>query len=75
MIHGKEQRLNWSERKKVVPRYIYDSPPFYQEKHEDEKLEKKTQIFEPEIFYVVGQKVTTQGKKMSRGVQLILVTT
>jgi hypothetical protein len=68
VIHGKEQKLNRLKREEVVPTYIYDSLPFYQEKHEDEELEKKAQIFEPKIFYVVGQKVATQGKKMSRGV-------
>jgi len=57
-----------------VPRYIHVSPPFYQEEHEDEELEKKAHNFEPHIHYVVEQKVTIQGIKISKGVECVLIT-
>jgi len=44
LIHGKEQKINRLEREEVVPRYIYDSPPFYQKEHEDEKLLKSSKF-------------------------------
>ncbi len=30
-----------------MPRYNFISPPYYQEEHEDQKLEERTQNFEP----------------------------
>jgi len=44
-IHGEEQRLNMLEKEEVVPRYKSTSPPYYQEEHEDEELEKKSSKF------------------------------
>jgi hypothetical protein len=46
-IHGEEQRLNMLEKEEVVPRYKSTSPPYYQEEHEDEELEKRVQNFQP----------------------------
>jgi hypothetical protein len=42
--------------------------------HGDEELEERAQNFEPQIHYVVEQKATTQGIKMSKKVEPILVT-
>ncbi len=53
LIYEEEQRLNRLEREEVVPRYKFASPPYYEEKHEDEELEKKAHNFEPQIHYVV----------------------
>jgi hypothetical protein len=39
-----------------------------------EEFEQRTQNFELLICYMVEQEVTTQGNKMSRGVELVLVT-
>ncbi len=74
LIHEEEQKLNRLEREERVPRYKFVSPLCYQEEHEDEKLEERTQNFEPQIDYVVEQEGTTQGFKMSRWVELVLVT-
>ncbi len=73
LIHGKEQTLNKLEREEVLPRYKFASPPYYKKEHEDEKLKKIAQNFEPHIHFVVEQEAITQGIKMSRGVELILV--
>ncbi len=62
------------ERKEVMPWYISVSPPYYQEEHEDQEREEITQNFEPHIPYVVEQKAAIQDIKMSRRVELILVT-
>ncbi len=35
---------------------------------------KKAQNFEPQIYYVVEQKVATQGIRMFRKVKLVLIT-
>jgi hypothetical protein len=48
------------EREEVVPRYKSISLLYYQEEHEDEKLEERAQNFEPHIHYVLEQKATTQ---------------
>jgi hypothetical protein len=41
--------------------------------HENAKLEQKTHNFEPLICYMVEQEATTQGIRMSKGVEPILV--
>jgi hypothetical protein len=61
------------KREEVVPRYKYASPPYYQEEHENEKLEERAQNFEPRIPNVVEQEATTQGIKLSKQVELVLV--
>ncbi len=66
LIHEEKQRLNRLEKEEVVPRYRSTSPPYYRQEHEDEELEKITKNFEPQIHYVVEQKATTQGIKMSK---------
>ncbi len=58
----------------MVPRYIFASPPYYEEGEENEKFEQRAQNFEPSIHYVVKQEATTQGIKISKGVELVLVT-
>jgi hypothetical protein len=58
----------------VVPRYKFASFPYYQEDHEIEELEQRVPNFEPLIRYVVEQEATIQGIRMSRGVELVLVT-
>jgi len=60
------------KREEVVPRYKSTSPPYYQE-HENEELEERAQNFEPRIHYVVEQEATTQGIKMSKQVEPILI--
>jgi hypothetical protein len=42
-------------------------------KNEDKELEKRAPNFEPYIHYVVEQKIATQGIKMSKGVERILI--
>ncbi len=74
LIHVKEQRLNMSKMEEVIPRYRSTSLPYYNKEHEDEKLEVRSQNFEPRICYVVEQEAATQSIKMSRGVESILVT-
>jgi hypothetical protein len=44
LIQEEEQRLNRSKREEVIPRYIFASPPYYQEDHENEDLNKKIKI-------------------------------
>jgi hypothetical protein len=63
-----------SEREEVVPRYRSASPPYYREDHENEEFEQRAQNFKPSIHYVVKQEVVTQGIKMSKRVEPILVT-
>ncbi len=74
MIHEEEQKLHKSKRKEVIPRYILASPPYYQKEHVDEEFEQRAQNFEPLIHYVVEQEATTQGIRMSKGVELVHVT-
>ncbi len=62
-----------SKREEVVPRYISTSPHYYWEDHENAKFEQRTQNFELLIRYMVEQEVVTQGIKMSKGVESILV--
>jgi hypothetical protein len=73
LMYEKEHRLNMLEKEEVVPRYKLASPPYYRKGHQDEELEEKAQNFEPQIHYVVDQKVATHGVKMSKGVESILV--
>jgi hypothetical protein len=40
LIQEKEQRLNMSERKEVVLRYTYVSPPYYQDNKLNEEFEQ-----------------------------------
>jgi hypothetical protein len=44
LIHEEKQRLNKLKKEEVMPRYRYASPPYYQEKHEDQELEEKLKI-------------------------------
>jgi hypothetical protein len=74
LIHGKEQKLNKSEKEEVISRYKFVLPIYYREEHEDEELEERVQKFEPYIHYVVEQEVIIQGIRMSKGVEPILVT-
>jgi hypothetical protein len=53
-----KNRNSTSQKREVVPRYKYVSPPYYQE-HEDEELEERAQNFEPHIHYVVEQEAIT----------------
>ncbi len=69
-----EQIFNRLEREEVIVRYIFASPLYYQEEHENEKFEQRVQNFEPLIHYVVEQKTTIQGIKMSTRVGLVLIT-
>jgi hypothetical protein len=62
------------KKEEIILRCRSTSPPYYQEEHEDEKLEKITQNFELEIHYVLEQKVATKGIKTSRGVHMIFIT-
>ncbi len=43
----------------MLPRYIYVSPPYYQEDHENEEFEQKVHNFELLVCYVVEQEVAT----------------
>jgi hypothetical protein len=61
------------KREEVVPRYKFVSPPYYRKDHENEKFEQRAHNFEPLIHYLVEQEVITQGIKMSKGVELVLV--
>jgi hypothetical protein len=61
------------KREEIVQRYKFASPPYYQEEHQNEKLEERAQNFEPRIYYVVEQETTTQGIKMSKQVEPVLV--
>jgi hypothetical protein len=63
-----------SKKEEVVPRYRPASPPYYQEGQENEKFEQKTHNFEPLIHYVVEQEVGIQGIRISKGVELVLIT-
>jgi hypothetical protein len=58
-IYEEEQIFNKLEKEEIVPRYIFVSPFYYQEDHENEKFEQITQNFEPPIHYVVEQKAIT----------------
>jgi hypothetical protein len=59
LIQEKKQGLNRSERKEVVPRYIFASLPYYQDGKVSEEFEQGTQNFKPPICYVIEQKATT----------------
>ncbi len=72
LMYEKKQRFNRLEREEVVPRYRSASPPYYWK--ENLELEERALNFEPQIHYVVEQEATTQGIKMSRGVELVIVT-
>ncbi len=73
LIQKEGQILNMS-KKKVVTRYRSISPHYYQEGQENEEFEQKAHNFEPLIHYVVEQEVATQGIRMSKGVEPILIT-
>jgi hypothetical protein len=74
LMYEEEQRFNMSKKEEVVSRYKLASPPYYRKEHEDEELEERAQNFELQIHYVVEQKAITMGIRMSKGVELILVT-
>jgi hypothetical protein len=57
----------------VVLKYKFVSPPYYWEGQKNEKFEQKTQNFELPIHYVVEQEVITQGIRICKGVELVLV--
>jgi hypothetical protein len=63
-----------SKREEVVLRYIYASPPCSRNGQENEGFKQRAQIFEPMIHYIIEQEVATQGIRMSRGVELVFVT-
>jgi hypothetical protein len=46
-----------------VPKYIYDSPPFYQEEHENEKLEKKLKILNLKFIMWLSKKLQLKASK------------
>ncbi len=58
----------------MVPKYIFASLIYYRKDHENAEFEQRAQNFEPLIRYMVEQETTTQGIRMSRGVELVLVT-
>jgi hypothetical protein len=62
------------EREEVVPRYKYASPLYYWKGRENEEFDQRAQNFEPLIHSIVEQEDITQGIKISRGVESILVT-
>ncbi len=62
------------EREEVVLKYKFTSPPYYQEGQENEEFEQRAQNFEPLIHYVVEQEAVTQGIKISKRVESVLVT-
>jgi predicted glycosyltransferase len=74
LILKEEQKFNKSKREEIVPRFRSTSPFYYRKEHEDEELEEIIQNFERQIHYVVEQEAPTQGVKLSRGVELVLVT-
>ncbi len=74
LIQEEEQRLNRSERKEIVLRYRFASPPYYQDGWVNEEFEQRAQDFEHPICYVVKQKAVTQGIIMSKGIEPILIT-
>jgi hypothetical protein len=75
LMYEEEQRFNMSKKEEVVPRYKLVLPPYYWKEHEDEdQLEERAQNFELQIHYVVEQKAITLGIRMSKRVELILVT-
>jgi hypothetical protein len=57
----------------VLPRYKSTSPPYYWEGQKNEEFEQRAQNFEPWIHYVVEKEAKTQGIKISRRVELVLV--
>ncbi len=63
-----------SKREEVLPRYIFASPPYYWNSQKNEKFGQKSQNFEPLIHYVIEQKVETQGIRMFKGVEPVLLT-
>jgi hypothetical protein len=73
-MYDEEQKLNKSKREEVMLRYRSTSPPYYKKERQDEELEERTQNFEPQIHYVVEQETVTQGIRMSRGVESIIIT-
>jgi hypothetical protein len=62
-----------SEREEVLRRYIFSLPPYYQNDQKNKEFEQRAQNFEPSIHYVIEQNITTQGIKMSKGVEPVLV--
>jgi hypothetical protein len=74
LIQEEEHRFNKLKREGVVPRYKFASLFYYRGGQNNEKFEQKVQNFDFLIHYVVEQKATIQGIKMSRRVELVLVT-
>jgi hypothetical protein len=70
MVNNNDNKL---EKEEVVPRYKYVSPFYYREDHENEEFKQRIHNFERTIHYVVEQEVATEGIKMSRGVELVLI--
>jgi len=74
LIQKEEHKLNKSKREEVVPRYKSVSFPYCRNGQENEELKQRAQNFEPTIHYIIEQEVATQGIRMSRGIELALVT-
>ncbi len=74
LIQEEEERLNMSKREEVVPRYRSTSHFYYRDGLENKEFKQRVHNFEPMIHYVIEQEAATQGIKMSRGIELILVT-
>jgi hypothetical protein len=55
-------------------KYKSASPPYYWERHENEKFKETYLNFELPIHYVVKQEAITQGTIVFRGVELVFVT-
>ncbi len=70
----KEEKFNMSKREKVVPRYRSTSHFYYRDGQENKEFKQRVHNFEPMIHYVIEQEAATQGIKMSRGIELVLVT-
>ncbi len=74
LIQEEEERLNMSKREEVVPRYRSTSHFYYRDGQENKEFKQRVHNFEPMIHYVIEQEAATQGIKMSRGIELVLVT-
>ncbi len=62
------------EKEEVVLKYRSISPLYYREGQENEEFEQITYNFEPFIHYIVEQETATQGIRISKKVEPVLVT-
>jgi hypothetical protein len=74
LIQEEQHKFNRSKKEEVVLRYRFASPPYYQEGEKNDEFERRAFNFEPPIHYVVEEEVASQGIKISKGVELVLVT-